>query len=97
MLMALFINERGSVFGGHLLPQKYSPTQRSLDAYGMRFAGARYGHAKISYNLFLRNCTTQASKWLGMPFVNNPGTFANNITGNVPYYNSFSITGPLLW
>lgn len=50
-----------------------------------------------NYNLFLRNCTTQASKWLGMPFVNNPGTFANNITGNVPYYNSFSITGPLLW
>jgi len=34
-----------------LLPQKYSPTQRSLDAYGMRLAGARHGHHKTAYKL----------------------------------------------
>lgn len=41
MVLIVFFNERGSVFGGHLLPQKYSPTRRSLDAYGMCLAGAR--------------------------------------------------------
>jgi hypothetical protein len=55
MLMALFINERGSVFGGNLLPQKYSPTQRSLDAYGMRFAGARHGHIFLIIERFMES------------------------------------------
>jgi hypothetical protein len=51
MVLIVFFSERGSVFGGHLLPQKYSPTQRSLDAYGMRLAGARHGHHKTAYKL----------------------------------------------
>jgi RHS repeat-associated protein len=51
MVLIVFFNERGSVFGGNLLPQKYSPPQRSLDAYGMRFAGARHGHHKTAYKL----------------------------------------------
>jgi len=55
MLMALFINERGSVFGGNLLPQKYSPTQRIHKVHGLRFAGARHGHIFPIIELFMES------------------------------------------
>ncbi|MBR6125755.1 RHS repeat-associated core domain-containing protein [Candidatus Saccharibacteria bacterium] len=48
------------------------------------------------YNIWVKNCTTQASMWTGLPYRNNPGAFARMMLNQSIYYNSASLRS-ILW
>jgi RHS repeat-associated protein len=56
------------------------------------------GKAKPNYNVFIRNCASQASQWTGSAYRNNPGAFVRSFVGNGSiYYNSISLQRHVLW
>jgi len=49
-------------------------------------------NVKGGYNLFTRNCTTQATRWTGIRHTNNPGILARYMgAASMPYYNNLSL------
>ncbi len=54
-------------------------------------------NVKGGYNLFTRNCTTQATRWTGIRHTNNPGILARYMgAASMPYYNNLSLQH-ILW
>ena len=49
------------------------------------------------YNLITTNCTSQATRWTGLRYTNNPGVFARYMgAARMPYYNNLSLQS-MLW
>ena len=48
------------------------------------------------YNIWVKNCATQAGFWTGAPYRNNPGAFARMMLNQSIYYNSASLRS-ILW
>jgi hypothetical protein len=65
-------------------PFKMIGTETLITAFHTQLGG---------YNGFETNCTSQATRWTGQGYINNPGVLARNMMGQSSYYNSPSIYG----
>lgn len=66
---------------------------------GMGILGRNKGLSNFwnGYNLFTTNCTSQATRWTGLRYTNNPGVLARYMgAARMPYYNNLSLQS-MLW
>jgi len=79
---------------------KYS--NRPYKIYGNRqitqpFVEERTGFGFKGYNLVETNCTSQATRWTGMDYTNNPGVLYRQMNGITPFYTSSTLQGYHVW
>jgi len=79
---------------------KYS--NRPYKIYGNRqitqpFVEQRTGFGFKGYNLVETNCTSQATRWTGMNYTNNPGVLYRQMNGITPFYTSSTLQGYHVW
>ncbi len=94
----LFIREatgEGKQIRTELTVNKYQ--DRPYKVYGNRRIAQPYVEQKYGYNLVETNCTSQATRWTGMSYANNPGILYRRMNGITPFYRSSTWQGYHLW
>lgn len=94
----LFIREatgEGKQVRAKLTVNKYQ--DRPYKVYGNRRIVQPYVEQKYGYNLVETNCTSQATRWTGMSYANNPGILYRRMNGITPFYSSSTWQGYHLW
>ena len=94
----LFIREatgEGKQIRTELTVNKYQ--DRPYKVYGNRRIVQPYVEQKYGYNLVETNCTSQATRWTGMSYANNPGILYRRMNGITPFYTSSTWQGYHLW
>ena len=94
----LFIREatgEGKQIRTELTVNKYQ--DRPYKVYGNRRIVQPYVEQKYGYNLVETNCTSQATRWTGMSYANNPGILYRRMNGITSFYTSSTWQGYHLW
>ena len=99
----LFIREatgEGKQVPTRLSAERYQ--NRPYKIYGNRqitqpFVNQRTGFGVNGYNLVETNCTSQATRWTGMNYTNNPGVLYRQMNGITPFYTSSTLQGYHVW
>ena len=94
----LFIREatgEGKQIRTELTVNKYQ--DRPYKVYGNRRIVQPYVEQKYGYNLVETNCTSQATRWTGMSYTNNPGILYRRMNGITPFYTSSTLQGYHIW
>ena len=80
---------RYKIIGNKLASRPYVKRNNGWGILGRNVYGADFWNG---YNLVETNCTSQATRWTGMRYTNNPGVLARYMGAVAPrYYNSLSL------